>query len=1075
MGQFFSWLRRPQDSSALEDVAVEEQSQPKQPTSTPSVPASTVKPAQHEKGAASSSTTVAAAKPATTAASAATTTTGTRSTSSAATSSVTNVGASTGAKASGGVTTTTGSSKVTSQAPPVSPAKAPPVSTGTTGAVSGAGKPPTELVKPIDTSKVQNTAVSSSKPEPSKVTSTVTKPTATTVVSGTTGQKEDVKSKEAKVKSEVSPKASTLAPAVDPFDALAGSLPSEKPSKSPQFTGPEVTEPSLTSEVAPRCGDRDDTLPPGYRLKDMEKKMPAGKPEKPKEVSKPLTLDEAVDSLSAGFVSTPPPSKPEVKHETVAAVDTRKNYAPAPPAQKKQDVSVPASLSPAPPADKKPKIEKEKKVSAVKPKQEPKADPMSADALEALVGTLPEAKPVPESPKLKPEEIVNEEKQKSEKGVRVGERDDTLPPEYRFKEDKDKKLPPPPKEPSMDTTEALDILSGDFTDASVAPAVHSPVPPKAQAKQPQVEDLSALDALAGDFVAPAHAKKVCSGAPSVPTPATKSTPPTSDQADPMSLEALDALGGTLPEAKPVPESPKLRPEEIVKEAEIKSEKGARVGERDDTLPPDYRFPKEDPKTQPPPPKKEPSLDTTEALDILSGDFSSSSAAPVVQTPVPPSAPPADSSADFDLEELALDFVAPKSASKVCSAASAPTTTDRQADPMSLEALDALGGTLPEAKPVPESPKLTPEEIVKEAEVKSEKGVRVGERDDTLPPDYRFPKEDPKTQPPPPKKEPSLDPTEALDILSGDFTSPATAPVVQTPVPPSAPPADSSADFDLEELALDFVAPTSASKVCSAASAPTTMDRQLSEGTTSAMDALSDTLKDIRPAPEPEPVPPKHVVEEKKVVEERVSKPGERDDSLPPEYRPTEADIKAAAEAKAKAKAAPAAKQPSLDESKALDFLSGGFVSEKPVTPPAPQCQAPPADTSSSQKESGPVLDKLAATLLPGDFPDTKPSDSKPKGKGGKSKSAPKCPHPPQRKAGRARSRTLVAASTKRYRDANPRSCSNEYMHIMCCNGRKVYRTSAAKNTSNTDAFKNTSTNCSMCKSPSIVLGSAHAL
>ncbi|XP_017348105.2 calpastatin isoform X15 [Ictalurus punctatus] len=895
MGQLLSLLRGTQGPSAPEDTAVEQQSQPKQSTSTPSVPVSTVKPAQHE--------------------------------------------------------------------------------------------------------------------EPSKVTSTVTKPTATTVVSGTPGQKDDVKSKEAKVKSEVSAKASTLVPAVDPFDSLADSLPSAKPSERPRFTGPEVTEPSITSAVAPRCGERDDTLPPGYRLKDMEKKMPIGQPEKPKEVSKSSTLDDAVDSLSAGFVSSTPPgaSKPEVKHETVVAADTRKNYAPAPPAQKKQDVSVPASLSPAPPADKKPKTEKsakdavtaaaqdvkpktekEKKVSADKPKQDPKADPMSLEALDALGDTLPEAKPVPKPPKLRPDQIVDEKKLKSEKGVRVGERDDTLPPEYRFKEDKDKKpLPPPPKEPSMDTTEALDILSGDFTDATVAPAVHTPAPPKPQAKQPKVEDLSALDALAGDFVAPVQAKKVCSGVPPVPKPATKSTPPTSAQADPMSLDALDALGDTLPEAKPVPEPPKLRPEQIVDEAKLKSEKGVFVGERDDSLPPDYRFLKEDPKSQPPPPKKEPSLDPADALDILSGEFTSTSAAPVVQTSVCPSAPPAYSSEDVALDELAGDFVAPTRASKVCSAASAPTTTDTQADPMSLDALDALGGMLPDAEPVPESPKLRPEEIVDEAKLKSEKGVFVGEREDSLPPDYRFPKDDRKAKPLPPKKEPSMDPTEALDILSGDFTSSSVAPVVQTPVCPSAPPADSSADFALEELAGDFVAPMRASKVSSAASVPPTTERQLSEGTTSAMDALSDTLNDIRPVPEPEPVPPKHVVKEKEVVEERVSKPGERDDSLPPEYRPTEADIKAAAEAKAKAPTAP--KQPSFDDSKALDILSGDFVSGS-VTKPAAQCQAPPAKTSSSsQQESGPVLDKLAGTLLPADFPDTKQRDSKPKGKGRKSKSAPKKP------------------------------------------------------------------------------------
>ncbi|KAF5893986.1 calpastatin isoform X21, partial [Clarias magur] len=382
-----------------------------------------------------------------------------------------------------------------------------------------------------------------------------------------------------------------------------------------------------------------------------EKKTASVQPEKPKEVSKPISSDEALESLSAGFVSSPPPaaSKPEVKHETVAAAATQKSFSPVPPAQKKQDASVPVNLSPAPPADKKPRVEKPAKDTGtqdVKPKSEvikasaakPKAEPMSPDPFDALAGTLPEDKPAPEPRKLKPEELVDEKKQKSEKGVRVGEREDTLPPEYRFKGDKDAKpIPPSPKEPPMDSADALDFL--DFTDATAAPAVHSaPAPPKAQAKQPQVEDLSALEALESDFVAPAHAKKVCSGAPTVPTPAAKSTPSTSDQGD-MSLDALDALGDTLPEAKAVPESPKLRPEDIISEPKLESEKGVRVGERDDTIPPEYRFPKDDPKSQAPPPKKEPSLDTTEALDLLSGDFTSSSTAPQVQSQIPPSAPP----------------------------------------------------------------------------------------------------------------------------------------------------------------------------------------------------------------------------------------------------------------------------------------------------------------------------------------------------------------------------------------------------------------------------------------------------
>ncbi|XP_066501338.1 calpastatin isoform X11 [Hoplias malabaricus] len=905
MGQFFSWFLGPRDTPALRDVTVEQQvtltrykhwqisSQAKQPTSTPAVLVSTVKPAECEKGTASSSNAGSAGKAGSTTATTALTSTTATSTAGVSAGAKAGGGVSTGSSVSGAppagavgsVGTQSGASKATSQTPPIPSAKAPSVSTGsgiggtgTTGGAAGAGKSPSVPVLPKDASKdkAQSTTTSSSKPDPSKETS---------FGAGSTVKKDDAKSKGTKVEVlSQAAKASAQASAVDPFDALAGSLPSSEPTapKAPKYTGPEVKEPGLSSEAAHLCGERDSTLPPGYRWEDMEKKSPAGKPDKPKEVPKPLTDEDALDSLSAGFVScaaasapktqaqvAPPaskasalektapvggPDKPkDVSKKVESAATAQSIHAPPPSSQKRQEVFVPASVSPAAPADKKAKVEKPAKetVKAAPPSshaEKPKdneGDPMSLDALNALEDTLPAAKPPPESPKLRPEDIVDEKKLKSEKGVRVGERDDTLPPEYRFTEEKNKERPAPQKEPSMDTTEALDILSEGFTLSSAAPAVQAPVPPSGPAKQkPKVEDLSALESLADDFVTPAQSKQVSSGAPQVIKCTMGST---SAEEDPMSLDALSALGDTLPTAK-VPESPKLRPEDIIDEKNLTSEKGVRVGERDDTLPPDYRFSKEDLKKYPESPKREPSMDTTEALDILSGGFASSSAAPSVQAPVPPSAPPAESSADFSLEDLESDFVAPTAASKVHSAVTGPPKTNRQ----------------------------------------------------------------------------------------------------------------------------------------------------MSEGTSSAMDALSDTLMDIGPVPEPAPVAPKDIVTEKEAVEEKITKPGERDDSLPPDYRPTEADKKAAAEAKAKAKA-DVPKKPSLDDSAAIDLLSSDFSTSAVASPAAPlakpqsQTQSAPGNTQQTPKAPGPVLDKLASTLLP-DLPETKPTkDSKAKGKGGKSKSKAKKP------------------------------------------------------------------------------------
>ncbi|XP_028826828.1 calpastatin isoform X4 [Denticeps clupeoides] len=683
-------------------------------------------------------------------------------------------------------------------------------------------KPGVTPVPPGPSKAVPKTTTAQSPQNPPETTKTtpitasqsqpVKKDTAGVKVSGDV-KGQDTKPKDTKVQTEVAPpKAKTSKPAadVDPFDALAGSLPTENVVATlPVYTGPEVKESGIVSTKSVICGDRDDTLPPGYRHEDLEKKSAAAKPEPvPQDVPKPLSTDEALDSLSAGFLSSAPAApktetKPapttspavsksaaQTKEEQKPAISAQPVYKPATQVKEEQKPVVSASAtvskSSAPPAAEQKakvdtKVEKKAEVSATAPvtksagppaekkSKVEKGDSVSLDALEALGDTLGSAEPVPEPPKVPPECEVKENKSKSEKGVRVGEREDSLAPEHRFKDKNGKHPPPPKKEPSLDPLEALDILSGDFTSSSAAPAVHTlpkGATPSATAGKSTAQDLSAMDSLAGDFVAPSQTTKISSSAP----PATKSNEGAS-----MSLDALEALGDSLGSAEPVPEAPKVLPKDMVKEEKLTSKKGVRVGEREDSLPPEFRFKDKDNK-HPPPPKKEPSLDPSEALDILSGDFTSSSAAPVVQaTPkvATPSAPVKQAPAG-DVVSAAAAPAAVKSAP--------PAKAERQVSQGTSAALDALSDTLADKSPAPAPAPVPTKDLVKEKEAHEEKLVKTGERDDTLPEKFRPTEKDlkaaaqAKAKPP---KQPSMDDSTALDLLSSDFSSSPAAPNTNT--------------------------------------------------------------------------------------------------------------------------------------------------------------------------------------------------------------------------------------------------------------------------------------------------------
>nr|XP_019583466.1 PREDICTED: calpastatin isoform X2 [Rhinolophus sinicus] len=367
------------------------------------------------------------------------------------------------------------------------------------------------------------------------------------------------------------------------LDALSASLGHRKSEPELDLSSiKEVDEAKAKEEKLKKCGEDDETVPSEYRLKPATDKD--GKPllPEPEEKSKLLSESELIDELSEDFDQSKckeKQSKPTEKAEESQA------SAPAPVGE-----DVPrASLC---------------SVQSAPPKPATSKDAVPDDAVEALAGSLGKREADPEDGK--PVEDKVKEKAKEEDREKLGEKEETIPPEYRLEEVKDKDgkplLPKESKEslPPFSDDFLLDALSEDFT----APSHTSSFPFK-DAK---------LSAAISEVVSPTPAPTTHSAVP----------PPDTPRDDKELDDALDELSDRLGHRQPDPDEDKPMKDKV--KEKVKAEHRDKLGERDDTIPPEYRhlLDKDKGKPMAPTKPKEPKKpeDDHDPIDALSGDFDS---------------------------------------------------------------------------------------------------------------------------------------------------------------------------------------------------------------------------------------------------------------------------------------------------------------------------------------------------------------------------------------------------------------------------------------------------------------------
>ncbi|XP_028348899.1 calpastatin isoform X9 [Physeter macrocephalus] len=386
------------------------------------------------------------------------------------------------------------------------------------------------------------------------------------------------------------------------LEALSASLGSRKPEPELDLSSiKEVNEAKAKEEKLKKCGEDEESVPPEYRLKPAMDKD--GKPllpdveEKPKPLSESELIDELSEDLDRSKCKEKQP-KPTEKTEKGMGPD---------------------------------------------------------DAVEALAGSLGKKEAGPEVGKPVEDKVKEEAKEDREK---LGEKEETIPPDYRLEEVKDKDgkplLPKEPKEPLPPSSEdfLLDALSKDF---AVTPSTSSL----------QFEDAK-LSAVISEVVSQTPA----------PTNHSAGPPPDTPQRDDKELDdALDQLSDRLGQRQPDPDENKPLEDKVKEKA--KAEHRDKLGERDDTIPPEYRHLLDDdkegksatPPTEKPEASKKPA-DAQEPIDALSGDFDS----------CPSTTETSENTAKDKDEKTASSSKAPKNGGKAKDSAKAKEeTSKRKAD------------------------------------------------------------------------------------------------------------------------------------------------------------------------------------------------------------------------------------------------------------------------------------------------------------------------------------------------------------------------------------------------------------